>query len=109
MAYDEDLAVRIRDVLVSEDVVEKKMFGGLAFLVHGHMAVAAASSGSLMVRVDPDDGARLTADGKAEPMVMQNRPLKGWLLVGTDELRTKRQLTTWVGRGVAYVKSLPPK
>ena len=110
MAYDEDLADRIRDLLAEEpDVEEKKMFGGLAFLLRGHMAAAASGRGGLMVRVDPAEGDRLIETTSARPMEMRGRQMTGWLRVDTDDVRTKRQLARWVAMGVRYVKSLPPK
>ena len=107
--YDEDLAERIRGMLGDVPVTEKKMFGGLAFLVGGNMAVAASGQGGLMVRVDADQSDRLTASGKAAPMVMRGRPMKGWLRVDSEHVRTKKQLSTWVRRGVDYAGTLPPK
>ena len=110
MAYDEDLADRIRELLASEKgVTEQKMFGGLGFMIGGNMAVAASGQGGLMVRVDPDQSDRLTASGNAAPMVMRGRPMKGWLRVDSDHVRTKKQLSPWVRRGVDYAGSLPPK
>ena len=110
MAYDEVLAERIRDLLAEEpDLVEKKMFGGLAFLIRGHMAAAASGRGGLMVRVDPAEGDRLIETTTARPMEMRGREMSGWLRVDTDDLRTRRQLARWVTAGVRYVKSLPPK
>jgi TfoX/Sxy family transcriptional regulator of competence genes len=110
MAYDEDLAGRIRETLGMEPgVTEKKMFGGLAFLVGGNMAVAASGQGGLMVRVDPDEGAALIAEGAAEPMVMRGREMTGWLRIGADRVRQDAQLATWVRRGVACARSLPAK
>ena len=110
MAYDEELASRIRDLVAGESAVsEKKMFGGLAFLVGGNMAVAASGEGGLLVRVDPDDGDRLLASTPAEPMVMRGRAMTGWLRVATGAVTTKKALATWVGRGVTYARSLPPK
>ena len=110
MAYDEDLADRIRELLSDEDgVTEQRMFGGLAFLVGGNMAVAASGQGGVMVRVDPDDGERLMASGKADPMEMRGRVMTGWLRVASDAVKTKRQLSPWVQRGVTYARSLPPK
>lgn len=101
MAYDEDLAERIRDRLAAEpDVTEKKMFGGLAFLVDGHLAVAVSGQGGLMVRVEPDDTERLLATAGVEPMVMRGRELSGWVRVAAEQVRTARQLGTWVTRGV---------
>jgi TfoX/Sxy family transcriptional regulator of competence genes len=110
MAYEEDLAERIRELVAGERALtETKMFGGLAFLVGGNMAVAASGQGGLMVRVDPAESDTLVASTKAEPMVMRGRPMQGWLRVGTEHLRTKAQLATWVERGTGYARSLPPK
>ena len=110
MAYDEDLAGRIRELLGTErGVEEKRMFGGLAFLLDGNMAVVASGQGGLMVRVPPEDTAKLLAREHVEPMVMAGRQTRGWLRVATDGVKTKRQLQPWVSRGVAYARSLPPK
>lgn len=110
MAYDEDLANRIRELLAAEAAVsETRMFGGLAFLVGGNMAVAVSANGGMLVRGDPDEAARQVASGRATHMVMGGRSMRGWLRVAPEQLRTKRQLATWVGRGVAYARSLPPK
>src|SRR3954449_1391987 len=109
MAYDEALAERIRSMLPDEPVVEKKMFGGLAFLVAGNMSVAASGQGGLMVRVDPEQTDALLAKPHAGPMVMRGRSMQGWLRVDDEGVRTKRQLQPWVNRGVAYARSLPPK
>jgi TfoX/Sxy family transcriptional regulator of competence genes len=110
MAYDEDLANRIRELLAAESgVTEKKMFGGLAFLIGGHMAVAASGQGGLMVRVDPEETDTLAAKPHAGPFEMRGRAMQGWLRVTAEGVRTKRQLEPWVKRGVAYVRSLPPK
>lgn len=110
MAYDEAMAERIRDVLAAEpDLIEKRMFGGLAFLIGGHMAVAVSGQGGLLVRVDPEAGARLIAAGTAAPMEMRGREMTGWLRVAADAVRTKRTLTTWVERGAGTARALPPK
>ena len=110
MAYDEDLTVRIRDVLATESgVTEKKMFGGLGFMLDGAMAVAAGSERTMMVRVDPTDGADLVKSGNADLMEMNGRSMAGWLLVQPEAMKTKKQLTEWVTRSVAYARSLPPK
>ena len=110
MAYDEDLADRIRELVVDEPgLSEKKMFGGLAFLIGGNMAVAASGQGGILVHVDPQEGARLVERTAARPMVMRGKEMRGGLRVDTDALKTKRQLATWVGRGAAYARSLPPK
>jgi TfoX/Sxy family transcriptional regulator of competence genes len=110
VAYDEDLANRIRELMADEpNVTEKKMFGGLAFLVGGNMAVAASGQGGLMVRVAPEDTDTLLAKPHVRPFEMRGREMQGWLRVDSDGLRTKRQLAPWVTRGVGYVRSLPAK
>ena len=110
MAYDEDLANRIRELVAGErGVTEKKMFGGLAFLIGGNMAVAASGQGGLLVRVDPDDTEKLIAGPHASRMEMRGRQMDGWLRVDDDGVKTKRQLEPWVKVGVAYARSLPPK
>lgn len=110
MAYDTELADRIRELLSTERGVEEKiMFGGLAFLINGNMSVAVSSKGGLMVRVPPEETARLLDRDHVEPMVMSGRETRGWLRVHVDGLRTKRQLSPWVTRGVEYAKSLPAK
>jgi TfoX/Sxy family transcriptional regulator of competence genes len=110
MAYDEDLADRIRDLLSGEsDVTEKKMFGGLAFLIGGNMAVAASGEGGLLVRVDPAQSDTLVETSSVRLMEMRGRAMPGWLRVASDDVRTKRQLTKWVGVGTGYARSLPPK
>lgn len=110
MAYDEDLADRIRELIGGEaDLTEKRMFGGLAFLLGGHMAVAVSGRGGLMVRVDPADRDELLARPDTEPMIMRGNPARGWLRVGADHVRTKRQLTRWVTTGTTYARTLPPK
>jgi TfoX/Sxy family transcriptional regulator of competence genes len=110
MAYDEDLADRIRELLGEEPrLSEMKMFGGLAFLLGGNMAVAASGQGGLLVRADAARFDALTAGGKAEPMVMRGRPMHGWLRVDADQVRTKRQLARWVEVGASFARSLPVK
>jgi TfoX/Sxy family transcriptional regulator of competence genes len=110
MAYDEDLANRIRELTSAErGVEEKRMFGGLAFLINGNMSVAASGRGGLMVRVPPDETDALLGREHVEPMVMGGREMRGWLRIGDDGVRTKRQLTSWVTRGLDFAKSLPPK
>jgi len=110
MAYDEDLANRIRELLATEKgVTEKKMFGGLAFLVGGHMAVAASGQGGLMVRVDPEETEALLEKPHARTFEMRGRSMNGWLRVDDEGVRTKRRLEPWVKRGVAYARSLPAK
>ena len=110
MAYDEDLANRLRELLAGESgVTEQRMFGGLAFLVGGKMAVAVSGQGGLMVRVDPAETDALVAKPHAHPFEMRGRPMRGWLRVDAEGLRSKRQLEPWVRRGVAYARSLPSK
>jgi TfoX/Sxy family transcriptional regulator of competence genes len=110
MAYDEDLAGRIRELIAAEKgIEEKRMFGGLAFLVNGNMSVAVSGHGGLMVRVPRDDTEKLLAREHVEPMVMAGRETRGWLRVSDDGVKSKRQLQGWVSRGVDYAKSLPPK
>jgi TfoX/Sxy family transcriptional regulator of competence genes len=110
MAYDEDLAHRLRELLADEDgVTEKKMFGGLAFLLHGNMSVSASRTGGLLVRVDPADTDRCLARPHAALMEMGGRTMDGWITVAPEGLKTKRQLAAWVDRSLAFVKTLPPK
>lgn len=110
MAYDEVLANRMRELLAGEEGVrEQKMFGGLAFLIGGHMAVAASGQGGALVHVDAEQSDHLIATTSAQPMEMRGKEMKGWLRVEPADLRTKRQLAKWVGIGTAYARSLPPK
>jgi TfoX/Sxy family transcriptional regulator of competence genes len=110
MAYDEDLADRIRELFSDQrPVTEKKMFGGLAFLIGGNMAIAASGQGGALVRVDPEQSDRLVATTPAEEAVMRGRPMQGWLRVAPEDLRTKRQLEKWVKLSATYASSLPPK
>jgi TfoX/Sxy family transcriptional regulator of competence genes len=110
MAYDEGLADRIREVLADEPgVVEKRMFGGLAFLIGGNMSVAASGQGGLLVRCDPAQTEALLDEPHAAPMVMRGRPMDGWLRVSSDGVATKRDLERWARRGVEYARSLPAK
>jgi len=110
VAYDRDLANRIRELISDDgDVDEKPMFGGLAFLVGGHIAVAASGHGGLMVRVDARETDRLLTRSYTRPLEMRGRQMGGWLRVETDGLHTKRQLQGWVRRGVAEARLLPPK
>jgi TfoX/Sxy family transcriptional regulator of competence genes len=108
MAYDEELAARIRD-LISGDVTEKKMFGGLAFLVGGNMALAASGQGGILVRVDPGQSDELVSSTPAEVAVMRGRPMPGWLRVGAADLSGQDELARWVELGSTYARSLPPK
>src|SRR5918997_1478851 len=110
MAYDEDLAGRIRELLAEEaGVTEQRMFGGLAFLVGGNMAVAASGQGGLMGRVAPGETETLVREPPARPFEMRGREMRGWLRVDPEGVGTRRQLEPWVGRGVAYARSLPAK
>jgi TfoX/Sxy family transcriptional regulator of competence genes len=110
MAFDEALAARIRELLAGEHgVTEKKMFGGLAFLVNGNMAVAAGSKGGLLVRVDPDESDQLVRKSGVALMEMGGRSMTGWLNVEAEAVRTRKPLAEWVGRGAGYARTLPPK
>ncbi len=110
MAYDEDLANRLRQLLAREESVsEKRMFGGLAFLLYGNMCVSASRNGGLLVRVDPADTGECLAHPHATLMTMGGRSMEGWITVGPDGVRTARQLAPWVTRSVRYVRTLPPK
>lgn len=110
MAYDTDLADRIRELLGPiPGVDEMRMFGGLAFLLNGNMSVAVSGQGGLMVRVPPDDTEKVLAQTYVSPMVMAGRETRGWIRVHADGVRTKRQLTRWVSRGAACARGLPPK
>jgi hypothetical protein len=110
MAYDEDLANRIRELIAAEPgVVEQKMFGGLAFLIGGHMSVSASGQGGLLLHVAPEETEALLAKPHATPFEMRGRTMDGWLRVEPEGVKTKRQLGPWVKRGVAYARSLPPK
>ena len=110
MAYDEDLANRIRELLADEQgLTEKRMFGGLAFLINGNMSVSASGQGGLLLRIDPEQTDALLAEPHAEPFQMRGRGMQGWLRVDPEGLKTKRELERWVSHGVAYARSLPAK
>ena len=110
MAYDQDLASRLRELLADEpNVSEQKMFGGLAFLVHRNMAVAASGQGGLLLRVDPADSETLTQEPHVARFEMRGRAMDGWLHVGVDAVATESDLQRWVDVGLAYARSLPPK
>ena len=110
MAYDEALAERIRELVSGESgLTEKKMFGGLGFMVGGNMAVAASGQGGLLVRVDPDESEQLVASTPAYPMEMRGRSMAGWLRVDSKDVEADEELAAWVGRGVSYARSLPLK
>jgi TfoX/Sxy family transcriptional regulator of competence genes len=110
VAYDEDLANRIRELILSEPgVTEKKMFGGLAFMINGNMAVSASGKGGLLLHVDPTETEALLKKPYAQPFEMRGRVMDGWLRVEAEGVKTKQQLERWVARGVSYAKSLPSK
>lgn len=110
MPYDEDLAYRIRALLATEGGVdEKTMFGGLAFLINGNMAVAASGHGGLMVRVKPEDTEGLLEYPHTEPMIMSGRETRGWLRVSDEGIAGQRALSRWVSIGADYARKLPPK
>ena len=110
MAYDEELAERIRELVRGErSLTEQKMFGGLAFLIGGNMAVAASGQGGLLVRVDPAESDELVSHSNARPMEMRGREMAGWLRVDAGDVRTNPELARWVELGTAYARSLPAK
>jgi TfoX/Sxy family transcriptional regulator of competence genes len=110
MAYDEELANRVREHVQSEGgLTEKRMFGGLAFLINGNMAVSASSQGGLLLRVDPVQTDALVSEPHAQRFTMRGRAMDGWLRIDTDALENDGALEGWVDRGVAYARSLPPK
>jgi TfoX/Sxy family transcriptional regulator of competence genes len=110
VAYDEQLADRIREQIGDEPTLtEKKMFGGLAFLIGGNMAVGASGQGGILVRVDPEESERLVETTGAYPMEMRGRQMAGWLRVDTDDLGADDELAKWVELGTTYARSLPAK
>ena len=110
MAYDEDLANRIRELVGLEPgLTEKKMFGGLAFLIGGHMSISASGQGGVLVHVDADQHEKLVATTKATTAVMRGREMTGWLRVAPEDIRTKAQLAKWVALGVESARRQPPK
>ncbi len=110
MPYDEQLASRIRELVSAEDgVSEQRMFGGLAFLVGGNMAVAASGQGGLLVRVDPAQSDELVETTRAEEMEMRGRTMAGWLRLDSADVAADDELSAWVTRGVEFARSLPAK
>jgi TfoX N-terminal domain len=110
MAYDEALAARIRDLIGPDpELTEKKMFGGLAFLIRGHMAISASGQGGVLVQVTPERSADLVATTPATIAVMRGREMPGWLRVGGEDLTTDDDLSPWVEIGITRARSLPPK
>jgi TfoX/Sxy family transcriptional regulator of competence genes len=110
MAYDERLADRIHDVVRDEPgLTVKRMFGGLAFLIDGHLAASASREGEILLRVDPAQTRALVDEPLVGAFMMRGREMDGWLRVDADAVRTDDALRSWVGRGVTYARSLPPK
>jgi TfoX/Sxy family transcriptional regulator of competence genes len=110
VAYDEELASRIRELVAGEEgLTEMRMFGGLAFLINGNMSVSASGQGGLLLRVDPAETDALAGEPHAQPFEMRGRAMQGWLRVDAEGVRTARELQRWVVRGVAYARSLPAK
>src|SRR5690349_15833803 len=110
MAYDEKLAQRLRALLADErNVTEKKMFGGLGFLVQGNMCVSASGKGGMLVRIDPEESDEAIGRPHARLMEMGGRTMAGWIRVDAAGLKSERQLASWVSRSLAYVKRLPAK
>ena len=110
MAVDQQLADRVREIVAaSGEFSERKMFGGLAFMVGGYMAVAASRAGGIMVRVDPAETDAMLAKPFCRPMEMRGKPLDGWVRVDADGIATKRQLERWVARGLTYARAQPPR
>ena len=110
MAYDEELAARVRKLVSAEPgLAEKKMFGGLSFLVGGNMAVGVSGQGGILVRVDPDESDELVAATSAQLMEMRGRSMRGWLRVGAEDVAEDAALAEWVARGTTYARSLPAK
>ena len=110
MAYDVQLADRIRQLIGDQSgLTEQKMFGGLAFLIRGNMAIAASGQGGVLVRVDPAESDALVEKTSASLMEMRGRQMQGWLRVDADDVSTKRELAKWVELGTSYARSLPAK
>ena len=110
MAFDEALADHIREIVHQEPgLTEQRMFGGLAFLINGNMAVSASGQGGLLLRVDPAETQALVGEPHARRFEMRGREMDGWLRIDADALGSDAEFETWVSRGVAYARSLPPK
>src|SRR5687767_9220657 len=110
MAYDEELADRIREVVLGESgLTEKRMFGGLAFLINGIMAAGASSTGGMLLRIDPAQADSLVSERHVRRFEMRGREMDGWLRVDSDVLDTDAELRRWVSHGVTFARSLPPK
>lgn len=110
MPYDQELAARIREIVAAEPALtEKKMFGGIAFLIAGNMAVAASGHGGVMVRVDPAQSGTLVSTTPARMVEMRGRPMSGWLYLEAAAVGDLGELTAWVERGVSLARTLPAK
>lgn len=110
MAYDQELAERVRGVVAGEPgLTEQRMFGGLAFLIDGHLAVSASSKGGLLLRVDPVETESLVSEPLVQPFEMRGRAMTGWVHVTSSAVETDDDLQRWVGHGVTYARSLGPK
>ncbi len=110
MAYDEELANHVRELVQNESgVTEKRMFGGLAFLINGNMAVSASGQGGLLLRVDPAQTQALCGEPHAQRAIMRGREMDGWLRIDMQVPDTDGKFARWVNRGIAYARSLPPK
>ncbi len=110
MAYDEDLAARMREQMSGQQgLTEKRMFGGLAFLIDGNMAAGAGSQGAMLLRVDPADTASLVGDPDAQRFRMRGREMGGWLSIIPSGLSTDEALNRWLAHGISYARTLPPK
>jgi len=111
MAYDEQLAEEVRERLAAVDgeVIEKRMFGGLGFMLDGNLTVAASRRGGLLVRTDPADAEEVEAQPGVEPMESTGRRMPGWYFVSPDALASEAALDAWVDRALAFVTTLPPK
>jgi TfoX/Sxy family transcriptional regulator of competence genes len=110
VAYDVELADRVRALLIFEpDIAERKMFGGLSFLIGGHLAVGVSGSGGLLMRAEPGETEELLAQPHVEPFVMRGRAMNGWVRVRADGVADDEELKRWVESGVGYARSLPPK
>jgi hypothetical protein len=110
MAYDTELANRLRETLAREEnVTEKAMFGGLAFLINGNLAVSASSTGGILLRVEPADTASLLKRAHVEPFITRGRALDGWIRVDVAGLEGDRTFDEWLTRGISFARSLPPK
>jgi TfoX/Sxy family transcriptional regulator of competence genes len=110
VAYDEELAQRVRELLTFEpDIVEKRMFGGLSFLIGGHLAVGVSGTGGLLMRSEPHETAELLTHPYVEPFVMRGRAMNGWVRVAAGAVDDDAELKSWVEAGVGFARSLPPK